>query len=225
MKLLAIDTTTGFLCLGLSEKGRVYEFRLETGRLLSSVLARIIERAVESAQWKIKDIDYFAAGLGPGSFTGMRIGVATIKGLALALNKPVIGVATLDVIARNAAAYKQDIAVALDAKRGLLYCALYNNSAASGMKRISPYMLISKEAFLAKIKRDAVVLGDGIQLYRQDILKARKNATLLDSDYWYPRPFDLVNCAAGHIKSGAKFNAATLKPIYLYPKECQIRKT
>jgi len=224
MKVLAIDTTTGFLCLGLLGKGRIYEFRLETGRLLSSVIAPLIERAVEGAQWKIKDIDYLAVGLGPGSFTGMRIGIATMKGLGWALNRPVIGVPTLDVIARNALAYKQSIAVAVDAKRGLVYCSLYDNRAASGIKRVSPYMLISSEVLLRKIKPNSVVLGDALQIYKQDILKACKNVKLLDSDCWYPQPLHLVDCAVEHIKSGAKFNAAGLKPIYLYPKECQIRK-
>jgi len=224
MKVLAIDTTTRFLCLGLSGKGRIYECRLEMGRLLSSLLVPTIEKAIESARWKIKDLDYLAVGLGPGSFTGLRIGLATIKGLAWALNKPVVGIPTLDIISRNASGLKQRIAVAIDAKRGLVYCALYDNRGVSGIKRVSSYMLIPKEVLLKKIKSDAVVLGDAVQLYRQDILKACKNVTLLDSDYWYPQPFNLLGLAAKEIKSGSKFNAAGLKPIYLYPKECQIRK-
>ena len=78
MKILGIDTTTGRLCLGLYVDGKFYEYSLEVGRKLSALLVPTIQRVIDAAGLKIADIDYFACGLGPGSFTGMRIGLATI---------------------------------------------------------------------------------------------------------------------------------------------------
>ena len=79
MKLLGIDTTTKRLCLGLYVDGKFYEYSLQVGRSLSALLVPAIQRVICAVGLKITDIDYFACGLGPGSFTGMRIGLATIK--------------------------------------------------------------------------------------------------------------------------------------------------
>src|SRR4030042_6175727 len=102
MKILAIDTSTKFLCLGLSDNTKVYEYKLEVSRLLSTLIIQTIKRALDSLGWKVSDIDYFACGLGPGSFTGLRVGLAAIKGMSWALNKHIIGISTLDILAKNA---------------------------------------------------------------------------------------------------------------------------
>ena len=115
MKILSLDTSTKILVLGLADNSGIYEYNLEVGRKLSSLLASAIERSIKALGWQIKEIDYFAAGIGPGSFTGMRVGVATIKGLAWALKKPVVGISTLDVLASNAAGKAKEIAVVVDA--------------------------------------------------------------------------------------------------------------
>src|SRR3990167_8720388 len=103
MKILGIDTSTKFLSLGISEDDKIYEYNLELGRQMSDLLSPTIKKVLDALGWRINDIDYFACGLGPGSFTGMRVGIATVKGLAFSLNKPVVGISTLDILARNAA--------------------------------------------------------------------------------------------------------------------------
>ncbi len=99
MKILSVDTSTKFLTLAVYNEGRVCEYNLETGNRLSVLLVPHIKIVLKAAGMSLRDIDYFACGLGPGSFTGLRIGVSAVKGFSFALNKPVIGIPTLDALA------------------------------------------------------------------------------------------------------------------------------
>jgi len=146
MKILGIDTTTRFLSMGLYVDGRFYEYTLETGRMLSGLLVPSIERVVSAAGLELREIDCFACGLGPGSFTGIRIGLATVKGLCAALNKPAVGICTLDVMAAAAPVDDAMVVPAIDAKRGLIYCAFYKRKYGV-LKRQGKYSLLSFEDF------------------------------------------------------------------------------
>ena len=222
MKILAIDTSTKFLCLGLSDNTKVYEYKLEVSRLLSTVIIQTIKRTLDSLGWKVSSIDYFACGLGPGSFTGIRIGVATIKGLSWPWNKPVLSIATLDILAKNAQSPESYIMPAVDAKRGLIYTSIYQVKN-KVFKRIAPYMLLNEKEFLKKIKDNCVILGDAIDLYKENILKSKKKTVILDKDYWYPQVFHILELAKEKIRNKEFSNSVNIKPIYLYPKECQIK--
>jgi tRNA threonylcarbamoyl adenosine modification protein YeaZ len=222
MKILAIDTTTKILCLGLYVDGRLYEYNLEVGRNLSQLLVPTIGRVVEAAGIKISDIDYFACGLGPGSFTGMRIGLATIKGLSVIKNKPVVGISSLDLLAKNAPATKDLIVTALDARRELIYCCSYKNEKGL-LKRKSDYALLNLNEFIKKFNVASVILGDALGLYTHKISTNLKKSFLLDKDYWNLSAHNLMELALIKIKARQLSNPFTIKPIYLYPKECQIK--
>jgi tRNA threonylcarbamoyladenosine biosynthesis protein TsaB len=234
MKILALDTTTRFLCLGLYDKDKACGLHLETGVKLSRVLALTVKRAIESLGWRFRDIDYFASGLGPGSFTGVRIGLAAIKGFAWALNRPVVGISTLDILAGNALTSIKSrsnagfVAPIVDAKRNLVYTCIYKITRA-GLQRITGYMLLGKNDFLLRIKKhcgkraNIIMLGDGLQVYGQDISRGIAGAVLLDKDYWYPRPENIIRLAQERIKKKDFSSPYKIKPIYLYPKECQIK--
>lgn len=222
MKILGIDTTTKTLCLGLQVDRKFYEYSLQVGRNLSGLLIPAIQRVLAAVGLKVSDIDYFACGLGPGSFTGMRIGVAAIKGLSIVGNKPVIGVSTLDILAKNAGPINQLIVPAIDAKRNLIYCSGYKYERGI-LKRKSEYSLLSLDEFIKKFPRKAVILGDAATLY-QDQLKARmKDVLILDKDYSNPKAHNLMELALLKIKTKQFSSALTVKPIYLYPQECQIK--
>jgi len=222
MKILGIDTTTKFLCLGLYVDGKTYEYNLETGKSLSVLLVPTIQRVIEAAGLKIEDIDYFACGLGPGSFTGMRIGLATIKGLSVVRNKPVVGVSTLDILAEDVLMNNSLIVPAVDARRGLIYCSSYKRERGL-MKRKSEYLLLSLDEFVRKFPNRAVVLGDAAVLYKDKMLSRIKGASILDKDYWFPKAHNLIELALAKIKIRNFSSAQTVKPIYLYPQECQIK--
>jgi len=222
MKILGIDTTTGRLCLGLYVDGKFYEYSLRVERQLSELLIPTIQRVICAIGLKIEDIDYFACGLGPGSFTGMRIGLATIKGLSLVRNKPVVGISTLDILAKNAPQSDRVIITALDARRSLIYCSSYKYAQGS-LRRKSPYSLLSLEELIRKFPSQVVILGDAVALYGNALLARIKNCAILDKDYWNPQAHNLIELALAKIKAKQFSSALTIKPIYLYPKECQIK--
>jgi tRNA threonylcarbamoyladenosine biosynthesis protein TsaB len=208
---------------------RVCEYSLEVGKKLSSLLIPVIQQTTEALGWKLKDIDYFACGIGPGSFTGLRTGIAAVKGIAWSLQKPVVGVPTLDILAHNAEKFEGVIVPLIDAKRNLTYAALYKSSRGK-LKRISPYMLCAPDALVEKIVQKAgraqkvIVFGDGLALCREEITKGVKRAVLLDNDYWQISAWRIAKLAEGMIKEKKTTNALRLLPLYLYPKECQVKK-
>jgi len=222
VKILGIDTSTKTLSIGIYDGSGIYEYNVELGVKHSSLLMPIIQRILGVLGWGLGDIDYFACGLGPGSFTGIRVGVAVVKGLAWANRKPVIGIPTLDILADSAKEVRGNILVAVDAKRGLVYSAtykIYNGI----LKRSGSYALISKDEFLGKIKLAHAVLGDAAGIYKDDILKAGRGIDILDKDCWYPKGHCIIELALKDIKRKKFDNAFDVEPIYLYPKECQIR--
>jgi len=224
VKILGIDTSTNFLALALNDDKKLFEYRLEAGRRISLLLTQTIQRTLDALKWEAGDIDYFACGIGPGSFTGVRMGLATIKGLAWSLHKPVIGISTLDIIARGTGFREGVIFSAIDAKRGLIYCSAYKIKNGT-QKRIMPYMLLTEDEFLRKVGPNSMISGDAIALYGESISRQIRGVGILDKDYWYPRPGNIIEIALERIKQAKYGNAFGILPIYLYPKECQIRKT
>lgn len=235
MRLLAADTSTGVLNLAIKDGPHEYLYQLGTGTKLSSVFAPTIKRILDIMGWMAQDIDYFACGLGPGSFTGVRIGLATFKGLAWSLGKPLAGVPTLDVLARNILQVeniRQGLVVpVVDAKRNLLYSAMYKFENGR-LKLISPYMLLDCNALIKKVRGQLVrtkrkysvtLLGDALALHKEALSKANQSWLFLSKDYWFVHPGNLLAVANEKVKEKRVSSVYKLEPIYLYPKECQIR--
>jgi tRNA threonylcarbamoyladenosine biosynthesis protein TsaB len=223
MKIIAIDTSSKVLSLGAYDNGKIYEYNLEVGTRLSSLLAPTLKRVMQALKWEPSDIDYFACGLGPGSFTGLRVGVAAIKGLAWSLNKPVIGISTLDILAKGVEEKNGFIIPVIDAKRSLVYCCIYKVKDGV-LKRAAAYMLLSKVELLKKIKSKSIVFGDGLALCREELSRRPGRVLVLDKEFWYPRGRNIIALALERIKEKRSGSAATIKPIYIYPKDCQVRK-
>ncbi len=232
MKILGIDTSTRVLCLGACENDLVYEYDLELGTKMSALLVPTIKRVVESLGWKITDVDYFAAGIGPGSFTGTRVGLAAVKAMSWSLNKPVLEVSSLDILARNASRDCAFIIPVIDAKRGLVYASIYKNRGGL-IKRVAGYMLLSPGELMLKIRKKipaktlskSVILGEGLNICTKDCLAALKGIKILDKDYWHLEGRQLIVLAKEALEGHKLSDAFKINPLYLYPKECQIRKT
>jgi tRNA threonylcarbamoyladenosine biosynthesis protein TsaB len=229
MKLLAIDTSTKTLCVGLYDGVKEYEYNVDYGTRLSRYLVPAIGRVLETAGVEVRAVDHFACGLGPGSFTGIRIGMACVKGLAWSFSAPVAGVPSLDVLALNARREPGVIAAVLDAKRGLVYAAFYSMKK-ERLVRLSPYLLVSPLELMARMRSRAgkrklpfVFCGDGIPVIRGHAADA-EDARFLDQDHWKPQGRHLLELAREKIARKDISDAVSITPLYLYPKECQIRK-
>ncbi|MCM8796575.1 MAG: tRNA (adenosine(37)-N6)-threonylcarbamoyltransferase complex dimerization subunit type 1 TsaB [Candidatus Omnitrophica bacterium] len=222
MRILGIDTATDFLCIALYSNNKIYEYKVEAGRRLSRFITVVLKRVLKVAGLELDEIDYLACGLGPGSFTGMRIGLATVKALSWSQGKPVIGISTLDILAQNAREKQGYIIPVIDAKRNLIYSSIYKSKNGS-LCRVSPYTLLSQKELLGKIRPGSILLGDALRLYKENFYRNIKGAILLDSDYWYPQPRNIIFIACQRIRQKIIHDSFTLKPIYLYPKECQVK--
>ncbi len=230
MKILGIDTSTRTLCLGACDSDKVYEYGLELATRISALLVPTIRRVVENLDWEINDIDYFAVGIGPGSFTGARIGLATVKALSWSLNKPLVGISSLDILAANAGKDCDFIIPVIDAKRDLVYASIYKNQGSS-IKRIAPYMLLGRRELILKIKNNisakalnnSVILGDGLNICAKDCSDSLRGIKILDKDYWRLEGRNLITLTKVALRDKKLSDAFKLAPLYLYPKECQIR--
>lgn len=127
MKLLAIDTSTSKASVALFENGRVRkEMHIQDGKTHSEKLVPMIRQILEEEGMQPSDMDYFAAAAGPGSFTGLRIGIVTIKAIAMAVNRCCVPVPTLDALACNCSAWKGLICPMIDARNDQVFTALYS---------------------------------------------------------------------------------------------------
>ncbi|MEK6732254.1 MAG: tRNA (adenosine(37)-N6)-threonylcarbamoyltransferase complex dimerization subunit type 1 TsaB [Candidatus Omnitrophota bacterium] len=225
MKILGIDTSSKFLSIAVSEdKNIIKEESYLLDRQHSSQLVPKIKELIKKSRLSIKKIDGFVIGIGPGSFTGLRIGVSTVKGFGIALGKPCIGVASIDAIACNAAsASGNEIIPVIDAKRGQVYAAIYRKKG-NQIIRISGYLLLPIDKLMKKVKGQSVFLGDGVSLYRDKISDMNRKAVFMEEKYWYPRAGNLIKLGFSRIKRTKKTNLAKLTPLYMYPEDCQVRK-
>ncbi len=166
MRVLGIDTSTSCGSIGLIEDERILcEYSLEKKASHSERVLKTIDRVLEDSGVSIGDIDGFAISLGPGSFTGLRIGVSAVKGLAFATGKPVAGVSTLDALAQNVRYSPYLICPALDARKGEVYSALYRHSEKGGLTKLAPEMAIKPVDLLERIEEKTLFLGNGVYPY------------------------------------------------------------
>jgi len=224
LKILGIDTSSKFLNIALSEdKDIIKEESYLLDRRHASELVPKIKKLLEKYRVPINRIDAFVIGLGPGSFTGLRIGVSAVKGFGLASGRPCVGVASMDSIACNAREKDKYIIPIIDAKRGQVYAAIYRRKAGR-ILRLSDYMVLPIDRLMRKVKGPAVLLGDGVPLYKDNISSVNKKAVFLNEEYWYPGAGSLIKLGFEKIKKAKKANLDKLTPLYLYPEDCQIRK-
>ena len=223
MKILGIDTSSKILSIALSEDKNILKEETHLlDRKHSSLLVPKIEKMLKDKNLSINDIDMFVIGLGPGSFTGLRIGVSTVKGFGIATKKLCVGVSSLDALALNA--NEGDLIVPiLDAKREKVYSAIYKKEKNRIIKK-SKHLLLSIDELMKKIKEKTVFLGDGIMLYEKRIRHFNKKAVFLKEECWYPKASNLIKLALLNGKNMKRANLSKLDPIYLYPKDCQVKK-
>ena len=171
MKILALETSARAVSAAVSENGRILASGYQdTGLTHSRTLMPIVEHILKNTDLKLSDMDAIAAAVGPGSFTGIRIGVAAAKGLAFSVDKPAVGVSTLAAMARNVAFADGLVICAMDARRSQVYNA--NFAAESGsLTRLTPDRAISLADLAEEVRHDLrpiMLVGDGAHLVYDD---------------------------------------------------------
>jgi len=228
MRVLALDTSTFVGTVAVVRDG---ELLAEWGAMVRAThgetLLPRLSQALEAAAMTLSEIDLFAVGLGPGSFTGVRIGVSTAKGLALAEDKPLVGVTSLRTIARGMTAGALR-AVAVDAHKGELYCALYEVDAAGELvERLAPFHEPPERA--AARLRDAAggqllaVAGNGVERYGDSFTAPLSGAlTRVPTFCDVPRAACLAFEAERMYLREGPSDRSRLEPLYVRPSDAKL---
>jgi tRNA threonylcarbamoyl adenosine modification protein YeaZ len=224
MLTLAIDTTGATLSAALLEdQTTLAEVFVNTGDNHSLQLLPAIKHIYGLAGASLEMTDLFVCTLGPGSFTGVRIGVATIKGLAMATGKPVIGFSTLEALAANMGPFPGSICPILDAQRGQIYAAAYELDGSFIPQLRHEATLADLESFLSLFhgKRKVVFLGAGAVKYADLINNTLPEAIIAPVQFSYVRA-SVVGCL-GLIKyyQGQILDVMTFIPLYLRLSEAE----
>lgn len=215
MKILGIDTSTPIGSVGLIDGERfVAEHTLSIVKAHSSRLMPAIDQILKWADLTAHDLDACAVGIGPGSFTGIRIGVGTVKSLCYALKKPIIGVSTLEAIAYNLRYTDKLICPILDARKDEVYGAVFRGG--QSLVRQSNDLCVPIETLLSKIDDAAIFVGDGLQRYAP-VVKEQfgDDVPLADPIFNVPRGASIARIGYNHLLNGRSDDYFSLTPNYV----------
>lgn len=170
MNILAVDTSALTATVAVMKNGvTVFENNITNALTHSETLMPMIDHALSSVKLNVNDIDLFAVSCGPGSFTGIRIGVSAIKALAYATGKSVFGMNTLEALAYNVATLENvNICPIMDARRSQVYNAIYKFENGKACTIVEPRAL-SIEELCAEISEKTIFVGDGVNVYKSKI--------------------------------------------------------
>ena len=221
MKILAVDTSSNVASAAIVDGEKlVCESILNNKLTHSQTLMPMIDEVFKKSELHPDDIDLFAVSNGPGSFTGLRIGVTTIKGLAHACKKPVCGVNTLEALAYNLPFCPHIIAPIMDARREQVYNAFYKWENGVLKEVESPRAISLEECLeeLLKIGEKVVFLGDGVPVFREKITdKLKENALFAPQLACTQRASCVAECA----KNKEAINYGQLAPEYLRKSQAE----
>ncbi|UCG22333.1 MAG: tRNA (adenosine(37)-N6)-threonylcarbamoyltransferase complex dimerization subunit type 1 TsaB [Deltaproteobacteria bacterium] len=226
MKILAIDTSTRVGSIAVVE-GPLLKAQqiLNISATHNQRLLPGIERILNDAGWSLEDLDGFAVSLGPGSFTGLRIGLSIVKGLAWATGKPLAGVPTLDALAANVSFVPYKICPILDARKGEIYTALYRQGDEGIPQRLTSYMVLKPEELVALISETTLLVGDGFLSYGDYLKRELGNRLVLAPPHLSVIHASSVAWLGWHkLQAGEYEDISSCTPLYIRPSEAELNR-
>ncbi|WP_312198120.1 tRNA (adenosine(37)-N6)-threonylcarbamoyltransferase complex dimerization subunit type 1 TsaB [Anaerospora hongkongensis] len=223
--LLTIETATLASGVALATADKlVAEIIVQTKKTHSERLMPHIEQLLELGQVAKEDITAIAVSIGPGSFTGLRIGLATAKALAYVWNVPVIGVSTLAALAYACPAPNSLICPLLDAQKGNVYQAVYRWEKGILQEVIPPRVIAHQEAIneLASQPLPVIMLGEGAVLFQEAIVAAADPIELAPPHIILPRAGSVALLGHQLLRQGIRHDVMTLEPLYIRRSEAEV---
>jgi len=224
VNILHLDTATNVFSIALTAGEQVIaEFCGDAGPATSAKIPGHIKALLQQASLEMSDLQAFSVTVGPGAFTGVRVGIALIKGMAYATGRPVIALSSLELLALNACNSTIPVCALLDARRGEVYSALY--SFENGMRLVRPEMAIAPGRLLDQLAGPMLFIGDGAQRY-QDLITERfgSNAHFAEELLHQPKASAAALLALNRLQSGAAVSPEELMPCYLRLAEAEINR-
>jgi len=224
MIVLAIDTTGTVASVAVaSENNTIAEFTINYKLTHSQTIMPMIEYMTKMLEFDLNTIDYIACSNGPGSFTGLRIGAATAKGLAHGLNKKIIAVPTLDALAYNIIETDKIIVPMIDARRNQVYTAFYSCNNGE-LERMSDYIADDINSIIEIIESndmDAVFLGDGATVYKEIIKRFNTDFSFAFSNNNLQRAASVATLAIDYAKKGKVVDYNSFNIMYLRKSQAE----
>ena len=219
MKILAVDSSGLVASVAVvMDDNLLGEFTINYKKTHSQTLLPMLDELADMIELDLNTLDAIAVAGGPGSFTGLRIGSATVKGLALALDKPVIQIPTVDALAYNLCGHRDLVCPLMDARRNQTYTGLYQFDG-NQMQVIKEQCAVEIAAIVAEINnigKPVVFLGDGVAVFRDYIAEHCKTGyTFAPAHLNKQRAGTVAALAEEYYKQGKIMDAAEHKPEYL----------
>jgi len=225
MKILGIDTSTSCSSIGFVDgESVVAEYLLDVPTTHSERLLDAIKHVLEQTGYAAGELDGWAVSLGPGSFTGLRIGISTIKGLAFATAKPVAGIPTLDALAFNVSPTPYLICPILDARKGEVYTSFYQYDEKGLLRRLSDFQALHPEDLAKRIERKTIFLGSGVKTYGEHLQKAVPAlAYFVPDPLNLPRGSSVAKLGLERFRRNEALDLSSFTPVYVRASEAEIR--
>ncbi|MBQ4338392.1 MAG: tRNA (adenosine(37)-N6)-threonylcarbamoyltransferase complex dimerization subunit type 1 TsaB [Clostridia bacterium] len=222
MKILAVDSSAKSASVAITEDDRlISESFVNVGLTHSETLMPMIESSLNNAKLNINDIDAFCVTTGPGSFTGIRIGVSAIKGLAQPDKKPCAGVSTLEAMAYNLTDFNGIVCCAMDARCSQVYTAIFEISNKS-IKRLTEDMAIPIDelfGMLSMYDSDIILVGDGAQLCYDSFAQKLPSCSLACGMLRFQRAYGAVLSSLS--QDDVYKSPEILAPVYIRPPQAE----
>ena len=222
MKILSLDTTAQVCSAAICDENElIAEITVNTGNTHSQTLLPAVEQILKISELNVDDIDVFACSTGPGSFTGVRIGVATVKGIAYGKNKSCVSVSTLEALAYNLKGYDGIVCPVMNARRNQVYNALFEWRDGK-LVRLCPDRALSISELddeLATKDRPVYLCGDGYDITERGFVKTK--ISFVPERQRLQSAYSVACIANEKIFRGDTVTDAQLVPIYLRPSQAE----
>ncbi len=227
MLILGIDTATRIASVGVTRETEILaEASVEATSNHTETLIPLIADVVAQARVSLSDITGIGVSIGPGSFTGLRIALGTVKGLAYALGQRVVGIPTLEALACTVSEWEGLVCPILDARKREVYSALFRRNPNGTLSPIWSAQVSSIETTLTQITGPCLFLGDGIETYGSTIrTHCGEGAKLLPFASHHPRGAMVARLAWERLSRADTDSLASLVPSYVRPPEAVLKQT